>query len=147
MTSSREWLGSGAARIAAGILLILGHLVDGGASGTGASVAGLRMALAAHLIMILVLIGIYVTQASCMRLIGPLGMILSVLGTALVSGVVLVEIAGAGGTAVENVLTAGIAGVLTALAGWASLWGCCCLHLGDAGEGVPAPSISIPWAR
>src|SRR5262245_35711740 len=83
MTSSREWLGSGAARITAGILLILGHLVDCGASGTGASVASLSMVLAAHLIMVLALIGIYVTQASCMRLIGPLGMILSVLGTAL----------------------------------------------------------------
>jgi hypothetical protein len=96
------------------------------------------MVLAAHRIMVLVIIGIYVTQASCMRLIGPLGMIPSVLGTALVSGVVLVEISGAGGTAVENVLTAGIAGMLTALAGWASLWGCCSLHLGDAVEGVPA---------
>ena len=52
-----------------------------------------------------------------MRLIGPLGMILSVLGTALVSGVVLVEIAGAGGTAVENVLAGGIAGMLATLAG------------------------------
>jgi hypothetical protein len=58
MTSSREWLGSGAASIAAGILLIRGHLVDSGASGTGASVAGLSMVLAAHLIMVLVLIGI-----------------------------------------------------------------------------------------
>ena len=58
MTSSREWLGSGAASIAAGILLIRGHLVDSGASGTGASVARLSMVLAAHLIMVLVLIGI-----------------------------------------------------------------------------------------
>jgi hypothetical protein len=44
-------------------------------------------------------------------------MILSVLGTALVSCVVLVEIAGAGGTAVENVLAGGIAGMLAPLAG------------------------------
>ena len=49
--------------------------------------------------------------------VGPLGVILSVLGTALVSGVVLVEIAGAGGTAVENVLAGGIAGMLATLAG------------------------------
>ena len=57
MTSSREWLGSGAARIAAGILLIRGHRVDSGASGTGASVAGLSMVLAAHLIAALNLVG------------------------------------------------------------------------------------------
>ena len=70
-----------------------------------------------------------------MRLIGPLGMILSVLGTALVSGVVLVEIAGAGGTAVENVLAGALQGCLRRLPGWASLWGGCCLHLGRCGRG------------
>ena len=76
MTSSREWLGSGAASIAAGILLIRGHLVDSGASGTGASVAGLSMVLAAHPIPL----WSSSVSASCspglgMRLTGPLGMI------------------------------------------------------------------------
>src|SRR3712207_4168297 len=117
MISSREWLGSGVASITAGLLLMLGHLVDGGASGKGTTVTGLSMVLAAHLLMVLALVGIYAAQASRMRLVGPLGMILSVLGTALVSGVVLVEIAGAGGDAVGGVLAGGVAGTLAMLAG------------------------------
>jgi hypothetical protein len=115
--SGREWLGSGVASIAAGLFLMLGHLVDGGASGAGTTVTGLSMVLAAHLLMVLALVGSYAAQASRMRLVGPLGMILSVLGTALVSGVVLVEIAGAGGAAVEDVLAGGAAGMLAMLAG------------------------------
>jgi hypothetical protein len=115
--SSREWIGSGVASIAAGMLLMLGHLVDGGASGAGTTVTGLSMVLAAHLLMVLALVGIYAAQASRMRLVGQLGMILSVLGTALVSGVVLVEIAGAGGAAVADVFAGGVAGMLAMLAG------------------------------
>jgi len=114
---SREWLGSGVASITAGILLMLGHLVDSGASGTGTTVGGLSMVLAAHLLMVLALVGSYAAQASRMRLVGPLGMLLSVLGTALVSGVVLVEMAAAGGAAVERVLAGGVAGTLAMLAG------------------------------
>jgi hypothetical protein len=115
--SSREWFGGGVASIAAGVLLILGHLVDGGASGAGTSVLGLSLVLVAHLIMVLALVGIYAAQSSRMGFIGFLGMILSVLGTALVSGVVLVEIAGAGGVAVEGVLRGGVAGMLAQFAG------------------------------
>jgi hypothetical protein len=96
---------------------MFGHLVDGGAAGAGTTVTGLSMVLAAHLLMVLALVGIYAAQASRMRLIGLLGMILSVLGTALVSGVVLVEMAGAGGATIEDVLARGVAGMLAMLAG------------------------------
>jgi hypothetical protein len=119
MVSGREWIGSGVASVVAGLLLMLGHLVDGGASGAGTTVTGLSMVLAAHLLMVLALVGSYAAQALHMRLVGPLGMILSVLGTALVSGVVLVEIAGAGGATVEDVLAGGVAGMLATLAGLA----------------------------
>jgi hypothetical protein len=44
-------------------------------------------------------------------------MVLSVVGTTLVSGVVLVEIAGAPGAEVENVLGAGLPGALALLGG------------------------------
>ncbi len=43
-------------------------------------------------------------------------MVLSVIGTTLVSGVVLVEIAGASGVDVDAVLRAGVSGTLTTLA-------------------------------
>ena len=50
-------------------------------------------------------------------------MVLSVVGTTLVSGVVLVEIAGASGAGVENVLEAGLSGALALLGGLAFLIG------------------------
>ena len=113
------WRGCGLASIVAGVLLVAGHLFDFGSPvGTGA-VVGKSSILAAHLLLVLALVGIYAAQVARMRLLGHLGMVLSVLGTALVSGVVLVEIAGASGAEVEAVLAGGVAGMLATLAGLA----------------------------
>ena len=117
--SIRIWLGSGLVSIVAGALLVAGHLFDFGSPvGTGA-VIGKSLILIAHLLTIFALIGIYAAQVTRMRLVGHVGMVLSVLGTALVSGVVLVEIAAASGAEVEAVLVGGVAGMLATLAGLA----------------------------
>ena len=117
--STSIWLGGGLTSIVAGALLVAGHLFDFGSPvGTGA-VIGKSFILVAHLLTILALIGIYAAQVARMRLLGHVGMVLSVLGTALVSGVVLVEIAGASGADVEAVLAGGVAGMLATLAGLA----------------------------
>ena len=52
-----------------------------------------------------------------------LGMVIGVVGTTLVSGVVLVEIAGASGAEVDAVLGAGLPGALALLGGLAFLLG------------------------
>jgi hypothetical protein len=52
-------------------------------------------------------VALYAAQAERSGLLGSLGMVLSVLGTTLVCGVVLVEIAGASGVEVDTVLRAG----------------------------------------
>ena len=54
---------------------------------------------------------------------GIIGMVLGVAGTTLVCGVVLVEIAGASGAEVEDVLGAGLPAALALLAGLAFLVG------------------------
>ncbi len=113
------WLGSGLTSIVAGVLLVAGHLFDFSSPvGTGA-VIGKSFILVAHLLTVLALLGIYTAQVARMRLVGHVGMVLSVLGTALVSGVVLVEIAGASGAEVDAVLAGGVAGMLATLAGLA----------------------------
>ena len=56
-------------------------------------------------------------------LLGTLGMFLSVVGTTLASGVILVEIAGASGAQIGTVLEAGVTGVLALLAGLTFLIG------------------------
>jgi hypothetical protein len=117
--STAIWLGSGLTSIVAGALLVAGHLFDFGSPvGTG-GVIGKSFILISHLLMVLALLGIYAAQVARMRLLGHVGMVLSVLGTALVSGVVLVEIAGASGAEVEAVLAGGVAGMLATLAGLA----------------------------
>jgi hypothetical protein len=81
-------------------------------------VLGGTLVLTAHVVLIFVLVALYAAQAEQSGLLGSLGMVLSVVGTTLVSGVVLVEIAGASGTEVDAVL-----GALALLGGLAFLIG------------------------
>src|SRR5215210_6158997 len=63
-------------------------------------------------------------------------MVLSVVGTILVSGVVLVEIAGASGAEVEDVLGAGLSAALVLLGGLAFLIGLILFGLATMRAGV-----------
>jgi hypothetical protein len=110
-------LGGGLASAAAGILLLLGHVLNLGGDPEYGTVPGASSVLAAHVLLVFALVALYAAQAERSGLLGSLGMVLSVLGTTLVCGVVLVEIAGASGIEVDTVLTAGVSGAFSALGG------------------------------
>ena len=122
-SSNLIWRGGGLASAAAGLLLLLGHLLDLGGNSEYGMVLGGSLVLAAHVVLVFGLVALYAAQVEQSGLLGGLRMVLSVVGTTLVSGVVLVEIAGASGAGVENVLEAGLPGALALLGGLAFLIG------------------------
>src|SRR3712207_581900 len=115
--------GGGLASAAAGILLLVGHLLDLGGDPEYGTVLGGTLVLTAHVVLVFALVALYAVQAEQSDLLGILGMVLSVVGTTLVSGVVLVEIAGASGAEVDAVLGGGLPGALALLGGLAFLVG------------------------
>ncbi len=122
-SSNLIWRGGGLASAAAGLLLLLGHLFDLGGNSEYGTVLGGSLVLTAHVVLVFGLVALYAAQVEQSGLLGALGMVLGVVGTTLVSGVVLVEIAGASGAEVENVLGAGLPGALALLGGLAFLIG------------------------
>jgi hypothetical protein len=115
--------GGGIASMVAGILLLLGHLLNLGGDPEYGTVLGSSAVLTAHVILVFALVALYAIQAESSGFLGALGMILSVVGTTLASGVVLVEIAGASGVEVDAVTGAGLSGALSLLGGLAFLIG------------------------
>ena len=115
--------GGGLASIAAGVLLVIGHVLNLGGDSEYGTVLGSSLVLAAHVLLVFALVALYAAQAERSGILGALGMVLSVVGTTLASGVVLVEVAGASGADVETVTEAGVSGALSALAGLAFLIG------------------------
>jgi len=122
-SSNLIWTWGGLASAAAGLLLLLGHLFDLGGNSEYGTVFGGSLILTAHVVLVFGLVALYAAQVEQSGLLGGLGMVLSVVGTTLVSGAVLVEIAGASGAEVENVLGAGLPGALALLGGLALLIG------------------------
>jgi hypothetical protein len=118
-------LGGGLANVGAGVLLLLGHILNLGGDPEYGTVFGASLVLTAHVLLVFALVALYAAQAEQSGLMGSLGMVLSVVGTTLVSGVVLVEIAGASGAEVVAVLAvlipAGFAIPTLALSGAAGL--------------------------
>jgi hypothetical protein len=86
-------------------------------------VPGASLVFAAHVILVFAPVALYAAQAGRCGLLGAVGMVSSVLGTTMVSGVVLGEIAGASGANVEAVLAAGVSGALSVLGGLAFVVG------------------------
>jgi hypothetical protein len=115
--------GGGLASAAAGLLLLFGHLLDLGGDREYDTVLGGNLVLAAHVVLVFALVALYVAQAEQSGLLGSLGVVLNVVGTTLVCGVVMVEIAGASGAEVDTVLGAGLPSVLALLGGLAFLIG------------------------
>ena len=115
--------GGGLASAAAGLLLLLGHLLDLGGDPEYGTVLGGTLVLTAHVVLVFALVALWAAQAQRSGLPGSLGMVFGVVGTTLVSGVVLVEIAGASGAEVDTVLGAGLPGALALLGGLAFLIG------------------------
>jgi hypothetical protein len=115
--------GGALASIMAGVLLLLGHVLNLGGNPEYGTVAGSCSVLAAHVLLVFALVALYAAQAERSGSLGALGMVLSVIGTTLVSGVVLVEIAGASGADAEAVTGTGLSGALSLLGGLAFLSG------------------------
>ena len=122
-TSNLIRTGGGLASAAAGILLLLGHLLDLGGETEYGTVLGGALVLAAHLVLVFGLVALWAAQSERSGILGVLGMIFGVAGTTLVCGVVLVEVAGASGAEVDAVLGAGLPAALALLAGLSFLIG------------------------
>ncbi|MDQ4129283.1 MAG: hypothetical protein M3151_15275 [Actinomycetota bacterium] len=129
-------VGGGLASAAAGVLLLLGHLLDLGGDTQYGTVLGGTLVLTAHLALVFGLVALWSAQAERGGPLGNLGMVLGVAGTTLVCGVVLVEIAGASGAEVEAVLAAGLPATLALLAGLSFLVGLILFGLATMRAGV-----------
>ena len=129
-------MGGGLASASAGILLLVGHLLNLGGDPEYGTVLGSLSVLTAHVLLVFALVALYMAQAEQSGLLGTSGMVLSVVGTTLVSGVILVEIAGASGAEVGAVLEAGLTGALALLAGLAFLIGLILLGVATMRAGV-----------
>jgi hypothetical protein len=112
-------LGGGLTSATAGVLLVAGHVLNLGGDPEYGTVLGASLVLTAHVALVFALVALYAAQAEQSGLPGSLGMVLGVVGTTLVSGVVLVEIAGASGAEVDAVLASGVSGALSLLGGLA----------------------------
>ena len=129
-------LGGGLASAAAGILLLVGHVLNLGGDPRYGTVLGSLSVLTGHVLLVFALAALYAAQAEQSNLLGTLGMILSVAGTTLASGVILVEIAGASGAEVGAVLQAGLTGALALLGGLAFLIGLIMIGVATMRAGV-----------
>lgn len=129
-------LGGGLTSAAAGILLLVGHLLNLGGDPEYGTVLGSLWVLTAHVLLVFAFVALYVAQAQQSGLLGTSGMVLSVVGTTLASGVILVEIAGASGAEVGAVLEVGPTGALALLAGLAFLTGLILLGVATMRAGV-----------
>jgi hypothetical protein len=115
--------GGGLASAAAGLLLLLGHILDVRGDPEYGTVLGGTLVLTPHVVLVFALVALWAAQSERSGLLGSLGMVLGVVGTTLVSGVVMVEIAGASGVEVDAVLGASFPSVLALLGGLAFLIG------------------------
>ena len=109
--------------MAAGILLLLGHIVNLGGGAEYGTVLGGTLVLSAHVLLVFALVSLWAVQAEPSGSLGAAGMVLSVLGTTLNCAAVLAEIAGASGADVEAVVAEGLPGTITLLGGLAFLIG------------------------
>jgi hypothetical protein len=102
-------------------MLFIGHVINlSGVSGYGTA-PGALLVFAAHVTLVFGLVAVYAGQAEASGLVGAGGMVLSVLGTAVVAAVAFVEIAGAQGMNVDPLLTAPVPATITLLGSLAFL--------------------------
>ncbi|MGG0792006.1 hypothetical protein ABE132_25635 [Peribacillus simplex] len=95
--------GGGVAAILTGLFLFIAHVLNFIAGSDYGTVLGQSLVFIAHIIAVFAFIGIYDSQGRKNGTLGLLGMVLSTVGTIIVSAVVYVEIASASGVNVSSV--------------------------------------------
>jgi len=128
--------GGGLTSVAAGLLLLLGHIVNLGGNPEYGTVLGETLVLSAHALLVFALVALWAVQAERSGSLGAVGMVLSVLGTTLNCAAVLAEIAGASGANVDAVVSAGVSGTITLLGGLAFLIGLILFGIATTRAGV-----------
>jgi len=115
--------GSGLTSVAAGLLLLLGHIVNLGGDPAYGTVLGETLVLSSHALLVFALVSLWAVQAERSGTLGVVRMALSIVGTTLNCAAVLAEIAGASGADVDPVISEGASGTITLLGGLAFLIG------------------------
>lgn len=137
MTQFNAFRADGAvAGVLAGSLLALGHLLNLGSASDYGTVPGTTLVLVAHVLLVFALVGIAAAQAERAGLLGRVATVLTIVGTTLVSGVVLVEVAGASGLAVSPVFEAPVAAAFATLGAMAFFVGMLLLGVATVRAGV-----------
>ncbi|KON70757.1 hypothetical protein AKG34_19585 [Peribacillus butanolivorans] len=109
MVSSHGFkFGGGVAAILTGLFLFIAHVLNFIAGSDYGTVLGQSLVFIAHIIAVFAFIGIYDSQGRKNGTLGLLGMVLSTVGTIIVSAVVYVEIASASGVNVSSVFNEGV---------------------------------------
>jgi hypothetical protein len=121
-SAATRW-GGGLTSVAAGLLLLLGHIVNLGGDPEYGTVLGETLVLGAHALLVFALVSLWAIQAERSGPLGAVGMVLSVVGTTLNCAAVLAEIAGASGAEVDAVVSEGASGTITLLGALAFLIG------------------------
>ncbi|KRF58353.1 hypothetical protein ASG99_27475 [Bacillus sp. Soil768D1] len=103
VSSHRFKFGGGVAAILTGLFLFIAHVLNFIAGSDYGTVLGQSLVFIAHIIAVFAFIGIYDSQGRKNGTLGLLGMVLSTVGTIIVSAVVYVEIASASGVNVSSV--------------------------------------------
>ena len=104
MVSSHGFkFGGGVAAILTGLFLFIAHVLNFIAGSDYGTVLGQSLVFIAHIIAVFAFIGIYDSQGRKNGTLGLLGMVLSTVGTIIVSAVVYVEIASASGVNISSI--------------------------------------------
>jgi hypothetical protein len=96
----------------AGFLLLTAHLVNFISNTGGGTVLGSSLVLIAHILLVFAFIGLYLAQDMDRNIMGIFGLLFGVLGTILVSAVVYVELAGATGVNIEELVQSALPSVI-----------------------------------
>lgn len=112
MVSSHRLLGGGFAAILTGLLLFIAHLLNFIAGSDYGTVLGQSLVFIAHIIAVFAFIGIYDSQGRKNGTLGLVGMVLSTVGTIIVSAIVYVEIAIASGVNVSSIFNEDVPGLI-----------------------------------
>ncbi|WP_416825595.1 hypothetical protein [Ectobacillus polymachus] len=103
MASTFRFVG-GSISILLGALLLIGHIINLGVG----TILGETMILTSHLLMVFAFFVLYEAQSEENSILGMFGMLTGIIGTILVTAIVLVEIAGISGASIDAVFAANV---------------------------------------